>query len=607
MSRCLPVLAALLCIAAFEEAAAQTAAPAPLAVRTSAAPVSGIVGIVTDGSGSAIDGASVLAMGTTLALARTDERGRFSLRLPPGPYVLRATRDGYISTFREAVHVGSDSTLTRTITLIRADHADPALVLASTRQPAAPAGSGDAETDATAETVAPSETAWRLRHLPRTALRDRAAPAAWAPAASRPSDSRWRLDDVTGRVDVLTTSALNSDGDLPSSRWPRGVAYVVLGAPVGRHGDWSVRSSMAGGERSAWTFAGEYASRSDNVHAFQAGVSYGAQTFTDPAIGHSLAAIDNVRRAGGAYFTDVWTFTPDLTIESGLRVDRYDYLADPTLVSARLGVRHGLPGGLAIVAVVAPHMVAPGASEFTVPSAAGVWLPPERTFSSLEAGRALDAQRIGAYEVGIDAALAGDDAGPDGVRLRVRRFVEQSSNQVATIFGLDEASQVGHYYLASPGDVDVDGWMIGLAGEIAPGVVASLDYSRAFAAWRGGTTPRAAFARADSLVRRGTEHLHDVTASLDANVPVTSTRVNIAVRVNSGYSRPFAARGGIDARYALEVRQLLPVQPLGRGDLNVLVSVRTLFRDLHEPGGFYDELLTVAPPVRLTCGLQMRF
>lgn len=606
MSRCLPVLAAFLCFAAFDQAAAQTAAPAPLSVSASAAPpATGIVGRVTDEAGAALEGVSVLAMGTTVAMARTDAHGFFTLRVPPGPYVLRATRDGYISTYREAVYVRNDDRLSRSITLIRADEGDARLVLASTAQPDVldePAGTPD---DA-GRTL--SEAAWRLRHLPRTALRDeRPVAAAWQGSTGRPA-SPWTLADVTGRVDVVTTGALNADGELPASQWPRGVAYVVLGAPVGRHGEWSVRTSLAGGERAAWTLAGDYWSNEDRRHAFRAGVSYSAQTFADDVvIGQSLAPVDTVRRAGGVYFSDIWTLTPALTIESGLRVERYDYLADPTLVSARVGLRQELPGGFAIVAAASPHEVAPGAGEFAAPSTAGLWLPPERTFSALEPGGALDAQGIAAYEVGIDAPLPGAAASAVGPRLRIRRFVERSTNQVATVFGLDDASQVGHYYLASPGHVDVDGWIIGIAGEIGPSVVASIDYSRTFAMWRGGATAEAVFERAGSVLRRGVEQLHDITASVDADVPVTSTKINVALRLNSGYSRPYTALGGFDARYALEVRQLLPVRPLGRGDVNLLVSIRTLHRELQEPGGYYDELLTVAPPVRLTCGLQMRF
>lgn len=53
--------------------------------------------------------------------------------------------------------------------------------------------------------------------------------------------------------------------------------------------------------------------------------------------------------------------------------------------------------------------------------------------------------------------------------------------------------------------------------------------------------------------------------------------------------------------------QRLPYRPLGAGSLNLIVALRTLLRDSDERSSFYDELLTVAAPMRLTCGLQVQF
>ena len=57
-----------------------------------------VSGVVLDESGAAVRGVSILATGTTLAVARSDSHGRFALVLPVGEYLLRATRDGYVST-----------------------------------------------------------------------------------------------------------------------------------------------------------------------------------------------------------------------------------------------------------------------------------------------------------------------------------------------------------------------------------------------------------------------------------------------------------------------------------------------------------------------------
>lgn len=608
MPRCLPMLAALLCSAALaEDTAAQVPTRTePIRTQASAGMVSGVVGRVTDDVGAGIRGASILAMGASVAIARTDETGLFRLDLPPGPYVLRATRDGYISTYREAVHVRADAPLSRTITLLRADDAAGDVILASMTQ--TPEASDQPAASAPEIPTTLSEMAWRLRHLPRTALRDEGTTSSWrdeTPVLPRAATGEFTLADFNGQVDFLTTSALTASGELTSSEWPRGVAYMVLGAPVGGHGDWTVRASIAGGDASAWTMAGEYASRTDRNHAFRAGVSYSAQALTDPATLYTLSAIDTVRRVGGVHVVDHLSLPFGLALDSSVRVERYEYLAEPMLASAHLGMRQQVLSRLVIFASASPHMVAPGADQFAPPLSAGVWLPPERTFSALGRAGTMVAQRVEAYDIGAETVL-GRVAEAD-VTLRVRHFTERSSNQIATLFGLDEASQVGHYYIASPGDVDLDGWMVGVSGRLATHVQAAVDYSTTTAEWyRGGS--HFALRRAErSAARRGLEQLHDVAATLDANVPSTSTRVNLAMRLNTGFSRADAMAAGAGARFAIEVRQQLPGRPLGDAEFNLLFSARTLLHDLDTVGGFYDELLTVAPPVRLACGLQMRF
>jgi hypothetical protein len=609
MPRRLPMLAAFLCSAALaEDAVAQISTRSePLRTQASAGLVSGVVGRVTDEVGAGIRGASILAMGASVAIARTDESGGFRLDLPPGPYILRATRDGYISTYREAVHVRSDAPLSRTITLLRAD--DPAVdvILASMTQ--APDGR-ESPSGSSPSPAAPalSEMAWRLRHLPRTALRDEASASSWRDEPSvlpRAATSDFTLADFNGQVDFLTTSALTASGERTSSDWPRGVAYMVLGAPVGGHGDWTVRAAVAGGDASAWTMTGEYASRSDRNHAFRAGVSYSAQTLTDPSTLYTLSVIDAVRRVGGVHLVDHLSLPGGLSIDSSLRVERYEYLAAPVLASGHLGVRQQVLSRFVLVASASPHMVAPGADQFAPPASAGVWLPPDRTFSALGRAGTLVPQHVESYDLGVDAIL-GRVAGADAT-LRVRHFTERSSNQIATVFGLDEASQVGHYYIASPGDVDLDGWMVGVSGRLATHVQAAIDYSMTRAEWYLGGSHFALRRAEMSAARRGLEQLHDVAATLDANVPSTSTRVTLAMRLNTGFSRADAIAAGPGARFAVEVRQQLPGRPLGDAEFNLLFSARTLLHDLETAGGFYDELLTVAPPVRLSCGLQMRF
>jgi hypothetical protein len=155
--------------------------------------------------------------------------------------------------------------------------------------------------------------------------------------------------------------------------------------------------------------------------------------------------------------------------------------------------------------------------------------------------------------------------------------------------------------------VALDGWVVGVSGHLAAHVKAEVNYSVAEARWSGSDS-RFLLRRVErSAARSGFEQLHDLTATIDANVPSTSTEVNVAIRVNSGFSHQDALAPGPGARFAFEVRQQLPGRLLGHGEFNVLLSAQTLLRQFDTASGYYDELLTVAPPVRLACGLQMRF
>ena len=78
-------------------------------VRASAPATGRVLGIVRDGSGVAIADADILAVGQTIVSSRSDVRGRFQILLPPGNYVLKATRIGYLSTYREPVRVESST------------------------------------------------------------------------------------------------------------------------------------------------------------------------------------------------------------------------------------------------------------------------------------------------------------------------------------------------------------------------------------------------------------------------------------------------------------------------------------------------------------------
>ena len=621
MPQHLPVFVAIvISLLTVDHASAQSAvasrASDPLAVQASG--LGGrIHGVVRDDVGRGVSGVSIFAMGTTLALARSDRQGHFAMSVPAGDYILRASREGYVSTYREAVRVQTSAELERNITLLRQGvrTMERSVLTASLIGSSAPVS----EQPGTAGVPdhSHSEAAWRLRHLPRSVLRDGTGSAIdpageqFRPGASFPGRSSgaptslFADTDFNGQVNFLTTSTVDrSTGWLPA-RWPRGVASIAVGAPIGTHGDWSVRGAVTAGDLASWVLLGEYAARENLTHAFRLGMSYSAQARIDPQAAAVSVPSSDVRNVGGIYGFDLWRIRPGLTLDYGLRLDRYDYVAS-RFVSPRVGARVTLFRNTHLITVASRRSVAPGADEFLPPASAGLWLPPERTFSSLVRGKALKAEQVHHFEIGVEREFG---RGGTSRTLSVRRFRHLVLNQVATLFGIDETRDIGHYYVASPGNVELDGWGVRVFTRMTRRITTSIDYSTGVGVWDHRREARLLRYRAPSVVRPDRERLHDVTTSLDAAIPETGTRLSAVYRLNTGFSsnEPGLRTSSTAGRFDVQVHQGLPFQPIRGGRLEVVFALQSLFRDFRDPGSMYDELLTVAPPKRMMSGVQVRF
>jgi hypothetical protein len=602
----------------FSLAASAFAQPAALVTRQASLRNGSIAGVVRDDAGRAVAGASIIALGglPMPVMVRSDTTGRFLLALPPGQYILRATREGYVSAYREPVRVQSSVQLERTITLVRAGAAESRVVLIAASGPAlpealqadAPPAAGDEKSD-----HAHNETAWRLRHLAPTALRDIAVPADVPAAVSAqsfktrgPMGSFLANTDFSGQVNFLTSSSLAAGSVLIPAAAPRGIAYVAVSAPVGDFGDWTVRGATNAGSTSSWVLLGEYSARRGQTHALNVGVSYSSQLAANGS-GATIAAVkDQVRTAGGMYAFDRWRVWPALEVDYGVRIDRYDYVAGSTFFSPRGGLRLSLLPATNVTARVSEQAIAPGSEEFLPPPSSGPWLPPERTFTPLVAGALFYAERVRYFDVGVEQQLG---RRKDAPVLGVRRFRQHVDHQTATLFGLDAESGVGHYYVAAPGTVTIDGFVVHLAANLSKRVKSAIDYTVGNSTWLKGWEAIEIAAVAPSVVRATRERLHDLTASVEAQVPETATRVAIAYRTNSAFSR--AGRPArlpvVGGRFNLEVHQAVPFEPIRGSKVELLLAVRTLFFDLSEAGSMYDELLTVAPPLRILGGVQVKF
>ena len=147
----------------------------------------GIHGLVSDDRGGPLAGAMVSALGATPAMATTDARGRFMIQpLAAGEYVLRVHLAGFVSGRREGVRVGPAAVEVPKIQMRRLDGVNAPL----SARPILAAGvslpSGESPTP---EADNHSETAWRLRHIKRSVLKQDGDVVSIADAARGVSDN----------------------------------------------------------------------------------------------------------------------------------------------------------------------------------------------------------------------------------------------------------------------------------------------------------------------------------------------------------------------------------------------------------------------------------
>ena len=197
-----------------------------------------------------------------------------------------------------------------------------------------------------------TETAWRLRHIKRSILKD----------SANAVDPRRRRDRRVRRVDVRARSIAVGRGwprrSSPTCRFrarstcsrparsrraissrgdglPRGVAYLAIGAPTPA-GDWAMRG---GDERRRSVVVDRRrvvrVESRPGCTPTTSGLSYSTQEYQggNPA---ALAAVtDGSRNVGEIYALDRWTVAPGVSFEYGGRYARYDYLDAARVCSAR--------------------------------------------------------------------------------------------------------------------------------------------------------------------------------------------------------------------------------------------------------------------------------
>jgi hypothetical protein len=643
-------------------AAAQYAGPSrehstPPAVRPASSPViqtaslaaGWIEGNVTDERSRPIAGAAVTAQGRDLLLVETDSSGRFTIRsVPAGTYLVRVQGRGYVASKREFLQVLPARGTTHLVRLHRMSDTEAD---ASTQPRLLTAGVSASQitgADAVSSVVdhSPieesndntdnhSEIAWRLRHVKRSVLRDSTSDydasdfgkngagddywreraqvtlRDWAADLGRDTASFLTGTTLSGRVQLMTSSAFNEPfSAFSASDMPSGVAYFSLGAPVSARTAWSVEAAVMQGNVSSWFVAGSYATSIADAHGIDVGSSYARQRYsgTNSQVLASFNDVNHSRNVGGVQIFDRWTLTPHTLLTYGARYEHYDYLNSPSLLSPSVTLAISPFERTWIRTSVSQRMSAPGAEEFVPQPLGSLVLPPQETFAPITPGSPLGRERARTVSVAFEHEVASLVVG-------ARYFQQDVNDQIVTVFGIPGLDapypvDLGHYGVATGGSFVADGWGFSMSRPVASLLRTSLEYRTARADWSALRDVGPLLTVAPSAMRPPVERVHDVTARIESELPITGTRILAIYRLNTAYARsdslgsdPVAA-----ARFDVQIHQGLPFLRAHHTHWELLLAVRNLLHDTQDPtASIYDELLVVRPPKRIVGGVTVQF
>ena len=472
-----------------------------------------------------------------------------------------------------------------------------------------------------------AEKLWRLRRARRSVLKDEAAallpaaagPAEWqdpaGPRAALPGGPATDIMDgfaLSGQFHLLTRMNIDAAGAPWSiDHLPGQVTYLDIGPAAAGTGEdgWGVRGAVTAGASGSWVLAGSYSTGMAPDHDIAIEASYSRQrsprdgAAQDP-VGEAAADLLHRNREAGTVAVDgTWVLSPRVSLGYGTTISHYGYLEDSQLFSPRLQVAVEPLAGTRVRAAVIRNLSAPGGEEFLRP-VSGAWLPPERTFAPLSASGLLEAERTRHVEVALER-----DLGSASV-ISVRRFSQVVSGQMVTLFGLPPGLEAAdHYYLANVGGARADGWGVRLDHDLAGRIHGMVDYTVSHARWTPWAAAQWASGTPGGIDRAGPDRIHDITTSVETEIPETATRVVLLARVNSSFTRadPGSVGSGLDTRFAFRVKQALPFTPFSGSDWEVLVDVRNLFYEQVAGASIYDELLVLNPPKQVVGGLVVHF
>jgi len=582
--------------------------------------VGSVEGVVTDEHGEVVEDVVVSALGVTTVFAVSNKDGEFSFKdLPPGQYLVRTHNQNYLSARSLLVQV---PTLSQTKVSLRLMKSETPQVLAAglgTQDLSLPLVD-DSEPKPVEDDH--SELAWRLRHLKRSALKgvdagiqlidhDKSVFVDSLDVLSRAVSGSAKHAmalfselPLSGQLDLLTGSSFNDQTERilsgPATS-PLGVAYLSLEAPIAK-GEWSVQGALTQGDLSSLLLASSYVSSASKAHQYKAGLSYTMQRYIGGNISALSSVADGQRNAGRIYAYDSWQATQKLNLSYGAEYARYGYLDSGGLFSPRVEVSFNVVPQLQIRALASRREIAPGAEEFQPPSGMNIWLPPERTFAPLSSTGEFKPERLQHYEASVEHEIK------PGTIIGFRAFHQNISDQIVTLFGVATSqgtANIGHYYVASAGDLQAQGWEVSLSRALNEHLRGTIHYTQARTNFGNASQdwPVLLIPTTSDKVQNH-DRLHDVTTSMEADIAQTDTRVMV---VYSFITNSQSLLKTTKTRFDVQVHQALPFLNFTNANWEMLLALRNFFRETLAEASVYDELLVTNPPKRIIGGLTVRF
>jgi hypothetical protein len=538
-------------------------------------PAGGLLGFVEDSQGSPISGAVISlfgkGIGGTGLVTLSDSAGRFALpSLRPGPYTLRALRDGHTPAPARRVLILPNQDATFTISMI----------------PVAAAATPDGDAKAAKESDASAirDLQWLIRHKRRSALESRAEGPATEDADSPPTGLLASLlPDMAGTLEVVASPI---GDDVASEAQPGSWSVVKLNGRIADSGHWSIGGLVAERESATWRMAGEFVFEPGGGHEVQVATGYGTRALRPFALGGGSARLD--RGVGAVSFHDRWQATDRIATTVGGRYSYAGFLERSNHLDRQFGLEFRRDERTRMRASARSHTLVPGGDVLTV---ATISSSPAVAFAVLDDG--LRPERVLRYEVALDQEF-GD------YTLEAHTFYETIHDQLVNGFS-DGGTLLPHALNVSNGGwVGTRGMGLKVARRFGDVVQGSMTYTYGHS-WR----PEAVAAEPILSFRQG--DFHDLAARVETMIEGTDTRVVAFCRVNRLASPELRPGGMVNTRFDVQVSQGLPfLGAITRADWDVLVAVRNLFYETSE-GGILDEMAVSHPPKRVLGGISVRF